>query len=74
MRGLLSWVDFGVGFVCSSVLASPYMSYSVDISWLSSVSLMSVVVVSAICAVATTSTAFSCVASYCSGVFSPLVV
>lgn len=63
---LLSRVDFGVGFVSSSILASLYISYFVDISLSSSICLVVVVVVCVIYTVAAASATFCCVATSCS--------
>lgn len=68
-RGLLSWVNFVVRSMHSCVSTSPCMSYSMEISWPSSVSLVGVVVVCAIYSIATTSVVIHCVAAYCSWCF-----
>lgn len=66
MRGLLSWVDFGIGSMCSSVSASPCMYYYVDISLPSSVSLVGAVMVSVVYAIVVAFAAFRCMAASCS--------
>jgi len=63
---LLSWVTFVVWSVHYCGSTSPYMSYSMEISWPSSVSSVGVVVVCSIFSMAAASAVFYCVAASCS--------